>query len=203
MMDTRTDSGTTLLRTGIKHTAAAHMVVDGEPITVAWSTIPIACSDWVLGDVSSQGPVCQEPDQPPAVWKSGNSTRSAWQPRTEVQCGRCGQMVGPWALVSDGHLDDDELADLALEVAEHADYERERQRRELIDHLADEAEDVANRLADGDLERSEVPDVRAMSEPGVGIDGDEIVAWGCLPALDGSLDDEIVEVTRPLPTGCR
>src|SRR5690606_3659723 len=98
-----------ILRTGVEHTSAAHLVVDDEPLTIVWSTIPTACVDWVLGNISHQGPVSQEPDEPPEVWRSSNSTYSAWQPRTEVQCGGCGQMVGPWALVRDGHLDDDEL----------------------------------------------------------------------------------------------
>jgi hypothetical protein len=200
MMRTRTNSGT-IVETGVEHTSAAHVVVDDEPITVCWSTIPVACSDYLLGDISSQGPVHQPADQVPDLWRSSNSTRSDWQPRTEVQCGVCGQMIGPWALAEPGHLEGDELLDLAGEVAELADQQREGQRRKLIASLDDDAEDVAIRLADGDLELAEVPDLRAMAEPGVGIYGNQIVAWATLPALDGGDDPEIVEVTRPIPTG--
>ena len=192
---------TTIIPTGVERTSAAHLVTDDEPITVVWSTIPVPCTDWLLGDVSSQGPVRQGPDQVPAVWRSNNSTSCAWQPITEVQCGTCGQMVGPWALVRDGHLVGDELADLAREVAELADDEREYQRSKLIASLTDDAEDVASQLADGSLTRDEVPDIGTMAEPGVGLDGDEVVAWAFLPDPAGGCNDEIVEVVRPIPAG--
>lgn len=185
-------TSTTIIPTGVERTSAAHVVIGEDPITVVWSTIPVACTDWLLGDVTSQGPVRQAPDEVPPVWAA----------ITEVQCEVCGSMVGPWALVRDGHLTGDELTDLAVEIAELADEERESQRNTLIAHLTDEAEDTAHRLADGSLERDEVPNVGAMAEPGVGLAGDKVVAWSTMPALDGGDDPEIVEVARPIPAGC-
>lgn len=200
MVRARTNSGD-VVETGVPLTSAAHVVVDGEPITVCWSTIPVACTDYLVGDISSQGPVHQPADQVPDLWRSSNSTRSDWQVRTEVMCGTCGQMIGPWALAEPGHLEGDELTDLACEVADLADQQREGQRRKLLASLDADAEDVATRLADGDLELSEVPDLEAMAEPGVGISGNQIVAWATMPALDGGDDPEIVEVFRRLPQG--
>ena len=198
-----TDTGITIIPTGVKHTSAAHMVPDGKPITIVWSTIPIACTDYLLGDISSLGPVHQPADQPPELWKSGNSSRSDWLPRTEVHCGVCGRPVGPWAIVRDGHLVGDELTDVARDIAELAAEDREVQRRALTAALTDDVEDVARQLADGALALDEVPYVGAMDRPGVGRDGDEVVAWGFLPSLTGGCDDEIVEVVRPIPAGCR
>src|SRR5690606_5218094 len=170
---------------GVEHTSAAHLVIDHRydesPITVTWSTIPTACSDFVLGDVSSQGPVHQPADEVPTIWNASGLFPS-WVAITEVQCGRCGQRVGPWALVRDGHLEGDELTEVAREVAELADQERESQRAKLIAALTDDAEDVASRLADGSLALDEVPYVGAMDRPGVGRDGDEVIAWGFLPS---------------------
>ena len=197
----------TIIPTGVEHTAAAHLVIDHwydeSPITVAWSTVPVACTDWVLGDVSSQGPVHQPADQVPSIVSSTIGAFPSWAAITEVQCGRCGAMVGPWALVRDGHLEGDELTDVAREVAELADQERESQRTKLIAALTDDAEDVASQLAAGALALDEVPYVGAMDRPGVGRDGDEIIAWGFLPDPAGGSDDEIIEVVRPLPAGCR
>ena len=196
-----------IIPTGVEHTSAAHLVIDHwydeSPITVVWSTAPVACTDWVLGDVSSQGPVHQPADRVPSIVSNTIGAFPSWAAITEVQCGRCGAMVGPWALVRDGHLEGDELTDVAREVAELADQERESQRRKLIASLTDDAEDVASRLADGSLALDEVPYVGAMDRPGVGRDGDEVIAWGFLPSLAGDGDDEIVEVVRPIPAGCR
>lgn len=200
-------TSSTIIPTGVEHTAAAHLVIDHwydeSPITVVWSTTPVACTDWVLGDVSSQGPVHQPADQVPSIVPSTIGIFPSWGAITEVQCGRCGAMIGPWALVRDGHLEGDELTDVAREVAELADQERESQRRKLIASLTDDAEDTARQLADGNLTRDELPHIGHMAQPGVGVDGDEVIAWGFLPSLAGDGDDEIVEVARPIPTGCR
>lgn len=199
-------NSTNIIPTGVKHTSAAHLVIDHRydesPVTVVWSTVPTACTDWVLGDISSLGPVHQPADEVPAIWNASGLFPS-WVAITEVQCGRCGSMVGPWALVRDGHLEGDELAEVAREVAELAAEERESQRAKLIASLTDDAEDVASQLADGALALDEVPYVGAMDRPGVGRDGDEVVAWGFLPSLAGGGDDEIVEVARPIPAGYR
>ena len=199
-------TSTNIIPTGVEHTSAAHLLIDHRydesPVTVVWSTIPVACTDFVLGDVSSLGPVHQPADEVPYIWNASGLFPS-WVAITEVQCGRCGAMVGPWALVRDGHLEGDELAEVAREVAELAAEEREAQRTKLIAYLTDDAEDTASRLADGSLALDEVPYVGAMDRPGVGVDGDEVIAWGVLPALDGGCDDEIVEVVRPIPAGCR
>lgn len=196
-------TSTNIIPTGVKHTSAAHMVADGKPITIVWSTIPVACTDWVLGDVSSRGPVHQPADQAPRAWNSGDSAYPIWHALTEVQCGVCGAMVGPWALVHDGHIEGDELTDAAHQVAKLAEEEREAQRAKLVASLTGDAKDVARQLADGALALDEVPYVGAMDWPGVGRDGDEVVAWGFLPDPAGGGDDEIVEVVRPLPAGCR
>src|SRR5690554_5014269 len=56
-------TSSTIIPTGVEGTSAAHLVIDHwydeTPITVAWSTVPTACTDWVLGDLGSQGPVHQ------------------------------------------------------------------------------------------------------------------------------------------------
>jgi len=199
-------TSTAIIPTGVEHTSAAHLLIDHRydesPVTVVWSTIPVACTDFVLGDVSSLGPVHQPADEVPYIWNASGLFPS-WVAITETQCGRCGQRVGPWALVRDGHLEGDELTEVAREVAELADQEREAQRAKLIAALTDDAEDVASQLAEGAIERDEVPYVGAMDRPGVGLDGDEIIAWGVLPDPAGGSDDEIVEVTRPIPAGCR
>jgi len=194
-------TSTIIIPTGVERTSAAHLVIDEEPITVIWSTIPVPCTDWVLGDISSQGPVHQPADEVPYIWNSASVPCPSWTAITEVQCGRCGSMVGPWALVRDGHLEGDELTDVAREVAELADEEREAQRSKLIAYLTDEAEDTARQLADGSLTRDELPYIGHMARPGVGLDGDEVIAWGFLPDPAGGGDDEIVEVVRPIPAG--
>lgn len=198
---------TNIVPTGVERTSAAHLLIDHRydesPVTVIWSTIPVACTDWVLGDISSQGPVHQPADEVPDIWNSNDGGFPIWHARTEVRCGTCGQMVGPWALVRDGHLEGDELTEVAREVAELADEEREAQRTKLIARLTADAEDVAYRLADGDLEWSEVPDLGAMFDPGVGLNGDEVVAWSTMPDPDGGETPEIVEVARPIPIGRR
>ena len=195
-----------IIPTGVPRTSAAHLVIDHRydetPITVVWSTVPVACTDWVLGDISSQGPVHYPADRVPAIWNSSASgIFPSWVAITEVQCGRCGAMVGPWALVRDGHLEGDELTEVAREVAELADEERESQRAKLVASLTDDAEDTVRDLADGTLTRDELPYIGHMDRPGVGLDGDEVIAWGFLPDPAGGCDDEIVEVTRPIPTG--
>ena len=186
----------TIIPTEVPRTSAAHLVIDGEPLTIVWSTIPVACTDWLLGDVASQGPVRLGLDQVPDVWKSSNS--GYWHAIAQVACGTCGQMVGPWAVVHNGHLIGDELVEAASEIAELAEEEREWQRGKLIASLAADAEDVASQLAEGTLTREEVPDLGAMSDPGVGVRGDEVVAWACMPNPDGGDDPEIVEVSRPI-----
>src|SRR5690606_37551739 len=88
-----------IIPTGVPRTSAAHLVADGDEITVVWSTIPVPCDDWLLGDITSQGPVHYAADQVPDVWNSSASgIFPSWVAITEVQCGRCGAMVGPWAL---------------------------------------------------------------------------------------------------------
>lgn len=186
----------TIIPTEVPRTSAAHITINGEPLTIVWSTIPVACMDWLLGDVASQGPVHQAADQVPDVWKSSNS--GYWHAIAQVQCGTCGQMVGPWAVVHNGHLVGGELVEAASEIAELADEEREWQRDRLIASLAADAEDVASQLAEGTLTREEVPDLLAMSDPGVGVRGGEVVAWACMPDPDGGDDPEIVEVSRPI-----
>ena len=200
------DTDPVVVSTGVKRTSAAHLVVDDEPITVIWSTIPMPCVDWLLGDENSQGPVRQGPGEVPTVRYTLVDDVRIWYADVEVRCEVCGLTVGPWALVRDGHLTGDELTDVAREVAELTDEERESQRGALVASLTVDAEDVAARLADGTLERDELPDLADMAEPGVGLHGDEVVAWATMPHPDGPsaygpTDPEIVEVRRPIPTG--
>src|SRR5690606_9193725 len=193
-----------IIPTGVPRTSAAHLVIDHRydesPITVVWSTVPVACTDWVLGDISSQGPVHYPADRVPDVWNSASGIFPSWVAITEVQCGTCGAMVGPWALVRDGHLEGDELTEVAREVAELADDERESQRAKLVASLTIDAEDTVRHLADGTLTRDELPPVGTTTEPGVVLDGDKVIAWGFMPDPAGGCDDEIVEVTRSIPT---
>lgn len=126
-------TSSTIVPTGVEHTSAAHLVIDHwydeTPITVVWSTVPVPCTDWLLGDMASQGPVHQPADKVPHIVPSTIDSFPIWHAITEVRCGACGQMVGPWALVRDGHLEGDELTEVAREVAELADEEREAQQR--------------------------------------------------------------------------
>jgi hypothetical protein len=117
-------------------------------------------------------------------------------PLTEVQCGTCGQRVGPWALVRDGHLTGDELTDLANEVAELANNEYEYQQNKLIASLTADAEDVARQLAEGTLTRDELPIIGTTDMPGVALDGNEVVAWSV--TFDKNGNDDFVEVVRPI-----
>src|SRR5690606_60429 len=135
-----------IIPTGVPHTSAAHLVADGDEITIVWSTIPVPCEDWLLGDITSQGPVRYAADEVPDVWTSNNRD---WIPLHEVPCRRCGQRDGPWALVRDGDLTEDELTDLASEVAELANDEYERQQNKLIASLATDAEDTVRDVAEG------------------------------------------------------
>lgn len=197
---------TVLVETGIERTAAAHVTIGESLVTACWSTVPTACVDWVLGDETSQGPVHQPADQAPIVYRRSCGWLGPgqhWEAVTGRLCGRCSSMVGPWALAEPGHLTGGRLLDLALEVAEFAAWERESQRRELTAHLTADVEDTVRRLAAGDLELRLLPDIATMPGPGVGLDGGEIVAWGCLPDIDGGDDPEVVEVARPIPAGCR
>ena len=184
-----------IIPTGVPHTSAAHLVADGDEITIAWSTIPVPCDDWLLGDITSQHPVHYPADRVPDVWRDNNSD---WMPLTQVQCGKCGRLVGPWALVWNGHLAGDELTDLANEVAELANGDYQYQQDKLIASLTMEAEDVARRLTDGTLTRDEVPIIGTTSmPPGVELDGNEVVAWSVTFDKDGR--DDFVEVVRPIP----
>jgi hypothetical protein len=182
-----------IIPTGVPHTSAAHLVASGDEITIVWSTIPVPCEDWLLGDISSQGPVRYAADEVPDVWQYNNFD---WAPLTEVQCGTCGQRVGPWALVRDGHLTGDELTDLASEVAELANDEYERQQNKLIASLTMDAEDTVRNLAEGNLTRDELPIIGTTDLPGVVLDGNEIVAWSV--TFDRNGNDDFVEVVRPI-----
>src|SRR5690606_6048791 len=128
-------TSTIIIPTGVERTSAAHLVIDEEPITVIWSTIPVPCTDWLLGDISSQGPVHQPADQVPSIWNSASVPCPSWTAITEVQCGRCGWMAGPWALARDGRLEADQLTDVAREVAELAAVGGEPHRHKLIAYL--------------------------------------------------------------------
>lgn len=183
-----------IIPTGVPHTSAAHHVASGDDITIVWSTIPVPCDDWLLGDISSQGPVHYPIDRVPRVWQYNSFD---WAPLTEVQCGTCGQRVGPWALVRDGHLTGDELTDVASEVAELANDEYERLQNKLIASLAADAEDVARQLADGTLTRDELPIIGTTEVPGVVLDGNDVVAWSV--TFDKNGNDDFVEVVRPVP----
>lgn len=197
---------TVLVETGIERTAAAHVTIGESLVTACWSTVPTACVDWLLGDETSMGPVHQPADQAPIVYRRSCGWLGPgphWEAITGRLCERCSSMVGPWALAEPGHLTGSRLLDLALEVAEFATWERESQRRELTAHLTADVEDTVRRIAAGDLELRLLPDLATMTGPGIGIDGGEIVAWGCLPGPDGLDDHEVVEVARPIPAGCR
>jgi len=183
-----------IIPTGVPHTSAAHLVADGDDITIVWSTIPVPCEDWLLGDIGSQGPVHYPVDRVPDVWQYNSFD---WAPLTEVQCGTCGQRVGPWALVRDGHLTGDELTDLASEVAELANDEYERLQNKLIASLTMDAEDAVRNLAEGTLTRDELPIIGTTDMPGVALDDNEIVAWSV--TFDKNGNDDFVEVVRPVP----
>lgn len=197
---------TVLVATGIPHTAAAHVTIGESLITTCWSTFPTPCVDWLLGDPDHLGPVHQPADKPPTVYRRSCGWLGPgphWEAVTGRLCGRCGSMVGPSALAEPGHLTGSRLIDLALEVAEIAGWERGQQRRALTAALIDDLEDTIRRLADGSLELRLLPDLATMTEPGIGVDGDQVVAWATMPGPDGLDDHEVVEVARPLPTGCR
>jgi hypothetical protein len=182
-----------IIPTGVPHTSAAHLVASGDEITIVWSTIPVPCDDWLLGDITSQHPVHYPDDKVPDVWQYNGFD---WMPLTEVQCGTCGQRVGPWALVRDGHLTDDELTEVAQEVAELANDEYEYQQDKLIAFLTEDAEDTVRHLAEGILTRDELPIIGTTEMPGVVLDCDEVVAWSV--TFDKNGHDDFVEVVRPI-----
>jgi hypothetical protein len=149
-----TSSMTTSLRieTGVLSTAAAHITIGDSLVTAVWSTMPFACIDWLLGDTASKGPVHYTADRAPIVyrrscgWLPGPGPH--WEVVTAHRCERCTEMIGPPALAEPGHLTGRKLIDLAREVAELANDERESQRRKLIAHLAGDAERLARSMAD-------------------------------------------------------
>jgi len=188
----------TLVDTGVSRTAAAHVLVDGEPLTIVWSTVPVACTDWLLGDRGSQHPVRLGPDQVPVIW-DGSSTRTpVWHAVTEVQCGVCGRLIGPWAVVRHGHLVGARLAEAADDVALLTDQDRDTQRRHVISHLTIETGEMAHQLATGALKRDWVPDLADLAEPGVGLNGDQVVGWARLPDPDGGRNHEVIRVATPI-----
>jgi len=112
----------TLVDTGVPLTAAAHAMVDGEPITVVWSTLPIACTHWT----DSQGPVHQPADRMPALYDSSSSTNHVWHAVTEeAQCRICGRVIAPWADVRHGHLTGTRLTEAAHIVVLLVNQDRE------------------------------------------------------------------------------
>jgi hypothetical protein len=143
---------TTLVETGVLATAAAHITIGDSLVTAVWSTMPFACTDWLLGDTVSKGPVHYTADRVPVVqrrscgWLPGPGPH--WEVVTAHRCERCTEMIDPPALAEPGHLTGDKLINLAREVAELANDERESQRRELIAHLAGDAERLARSMAD-------------------------------------------------------
>ena len=123
----------TIVPTGIEGTSAAHLVIDHRydesPITVVWSTAPVQCTDWLCGDKGHLAPVSQPADKVPAIGYSYIDGFPIWHARTGVRCKACGQRVSPWAFVRDEHLEGDELAEVAREIAELTAEDREAQQR--------------------------------------------------------------------------
>lgn len=143
---------TTLVETGVLATAAAHITIGDSLVTAVWSTMPFACTDWLLGDTVSKGPVHYTVDRVPIVQRRSGGYPTGpgpyWEVVTAHRCERCTEMIGPPALAEPGHLTGGKLIDLAREVAELANDERESQRRELVAHLTGDAKRLARSMAD-------------------------------------------------------
>ena len=141
-----------IIPTWVPRTSAAHLMAGRRnykfSVTAVWSTVPVACTDWLLGDETSQCPVHYAADRVPAVKNIGEDLLPSWHVFTKVRCGVCGQMIGPPAEVHRGHLVGNGLASVAREVAKLADEKREYQRSKLIAHLTDDAERLAHSMAD-------------------------------------------------------
>src|SRR5690606_26769241 len=141
---------------------------------IVWSTIPVPCDDWLLGDITSQHPVHYPSDWVPDVWQHNVFD---WMPLTEVQCGTCGQRVGPWAFVLDGDLLGDVLTGVASVVEEVTSVAYEFEQYKVSASQTMDAVDTVRELAEGNLTRDELPLIGTTELPGVVLGGNEVVAW--------------------------
>jgi hypothetical protein len=112
-------------------------------------------------------------DRVPGVWDTtGTGTVEL---ASYVQCGGCGSLIYPDAVILHGEPGDAEIVaaadDLVREVSRAQDAEAEDIRRGLY-------WDLKRAVEYGDRE---VPVLSGMPEPGIGVDGGELVAWDCDP----------------------
>jgi hypothetical protein len=109
-------------------------------------------------------------DRVPGVWDTtGTGTVEL---ASYVQCGGCGSLIYPAAVIMHGAPDDAEIAaagdDLAGKVVRAQDAKAEDIRRRLCQDLSHTVEDA---------DREALPVLDGMAEPGIGADGGELVAW--------------------------
>ena len=188
-----------IIDTRVPGTSAAHMHVtannnSSQWITVVWSTGPVACDNYELGDIAHGKPIRYAVDEPPPVWDAGGVGN--WQPNSNTQCRTCGTYYGPRVVVLDGKLQGRELAAEALYVARDAVYDRIRVARRIAKDLIDRLDIVATELANG-RPLDEVPVAsHGVEPPAVIREGDQLVAFHHL----GDDDSAMVEVRWPLPT---
>lgn len=123
-----------LLTTNVSEVAAVHLTMSlacnpaaKRDMTLIWHTGRTWCEP---GD-HSHGSIAW-PD-PPRVWEVSHGD---FEPVDTVQCSHCGRRYGTLAKLYDGHLDDDEVMDRAVEVWDDVEDGRVAARRKIQDALA-------------------------------------------------------------------
>ncbi len=110
----------TLIPTGVADTAAAHLAYirastsTEDYLTIVWSTRRIRCVPGDPGHASAQW----DEETVPMVWDSTGC--GDWDVGDHVQCGSDGVLLYPHARIAEGHLPDEQVRDLALQVAREA-----------------------------------------------------------------------------------
>ncbi len=168
----------TTIPTGVADTAAAHYAP--QKITVVWSTRRVECEPGSVGHAYKE----IRADEPPELFDQ--SGRGDWMAIDYVQCGSDGTMVSVPTSIHHAHLRGAALKAVAKRVAASAD--------EHFAWQADQMRSDLRQLIDGTPDIDEIPNLDTMAIPGVGRDGDDLVAWGYAP---GSHDD-MIEVRVPI-----
>lgn len=187
----------TIVDTGVPRTAAAHVILAPASTsapqrhTVVWSTRTFVCVDFLLGDPGHEHDVRQPADQVPQI--TDTSGVGDWKVLVAAECHTCGTMILPPVALVDGHLTGDELAEIARHIDEQADDDYGYYLAEVTERLEQDLEDVVDELIRRRRTLDDLPDPNSMDTPGVGWNGDELVAMGMLP--DGS----DVTITRRPP----
>ena len=173
-----------LLTTNVSEVAAVHLTMSltcnpaaKRDMTLIWHTGLTWCEP---GDHSHDS--IAWPD-PPMVWEVSPGD---FEPVDTVQCSHCGGRYGTLARIYEGHLDPDEIMDLATYIGDGVEEGRDRARRRI--QLRLEA-DLKSALTDEDY-----PLNGDETTPGVYKPAGEmsLVAW----EYDPWLEDEMIEAVH-------